>query len=136
MGLQRVGWFVLGQSIVVVEDVAEVKVSGLLATHGLQTLINFDHHVVGRLLAQHHHNKFDNVVYQKVYVSVGDLLVLLLLEPPHSVLDDIALGGHKISNFVNCFYIQQLGLRHHFKITDYNIGYFKESIKIYVQPIQ
>ena len=112
--LQRVGWFVLWKAIVVVENVGEVEVGILLTSHCLQTLIDLDHHVVGRFFAQHHHDKFYNIVNKQVYIPMGNLLVFLLLEPSDSVLDDITLGCHKVPNFINSFCIQQLGLRHHF----------------------
>ena len=112
--LQGIGWFVLGKAIVVVEDVGEVEVGILLTSHCLQTLIDFDHHVVSRFFAQHHHDKFYNIVNKQVYIPMGNLLVFFLLESSDSVLDDITLGCHKVPNFINSFCIQQLGLRHHF----------------------
>ena len=114
MGLQGVRWFVLRKAIVVVEDVGKVEVGILLTSHRLQTFIDLDHHIVSRFFAQHHHDKFYNIVNKQVYIPMGNLLMFFLLEPSNSVLDDITLCCHKVPNFSNCFCIQQLGLRHHF----------------------
>ena len=114
LGLQGVRWFVLWKAIVVVEDVGEVEVCILLTSHCLQTFIDLDHHVVSRFFAQHHHDKFYNIVNKQVYIPMGNLLMFFLLEPSDSVLDNITLGCYKVPNFINRFCIQQLGLRHHF----------------------
>ena len=60
--LQGVRWFVLRKAVVVVEDVGKVEVCILLTSHCLQTFIDLDHHIVGRFFAQHHHDKFYNIV--------------------------------------------------------------------------
>ena len=81
----RVGWLVRllrGGLIatVIIEDITEVKITILLATRRLQTLVDLRNHVVCSFFAQQHHDKFYNIVNEKVNISMSNLLVLLLFE--------------------------------------------------------
>ena len=95
---------------IVIEDVSEIDM--LLASRGLKTLIDFVNDLHRSFFAQQHDGKFYNIINEKVYIPVSNLLVFLLLESAHCVLHDVALGANKFANFVNCFLIQQLGLCH------------------------
>ena len=95
---------------VVIEDVSEIDM--LLASRGLKTLIDFLNDLHSSFFAQQHDGKLYNIINEKVYIPVSNLFVLLLFESAHCILYNVALGANKLSNFVNCFFIQQLGLSH------------------------
>ena len=92
-------------STVVIEDVTEMQIAILLVSRGLQTVIDLLNHVVRSFFAQQHYDKFYNIVNEKVYIPMSNLLVLLLFESSNCILHDVALSANKIANFVNCFFI-------------------------------
>ena len=95
---------------IVIEDVTEVDM--LLTTRGLKTFIDLLNHLHRSFFAQQHDRKLYNIVNEKVNIPMSNLFVLLLFQSSNCILHDIALSADKIADFVNCFFIQQLGLCH------------------------
>jgi len=73
----------------------------LLSYCHLETLSYLINHGHGAFLTQQHDGKLYNIVNQKVYIPMGYLLALLLLESAYCVGHDVTLSADEISYFVN-----------------------------------